>query len=100
MTSSSRVGGRRSISFPIMSPESTKTLTRHESTNPLVIFRTLLGDNHVIGEKLQSLGLDHAGVHGDLQVILSALRRMQKAVQSLIALEEGDPISKSEEPQS
>ena len=38
--------------------------------------QNLWQDNHVIEEKLVRLGVDANGMHGDLQVILSCLRRM------------------------
>jgi len=42
-----------------------------------------------VNEKLAALGMDENDLHGDLQVILSALRRMQQKVERLIAQESG-----------
>lgn len=44
-----------------------------------------------IRDFLKGLGEKEAELHGDLQVILSALRRMEHDVQQLIEIEEAGP---------
>jgi hypothetical protein len=93
---SSRVGGRRSVSFPIIPDEHRADIVRpaavDEDMSAIVIWRNLLQDNRLIREKLEGLGVNPNGMHGDLQVTLSGLRRMTAAVQRLIAAAEtGEP---------
>ena len=83
------MGGHRAVSFPIV--ERDRRVTEGaEYLNSIVLWRNLFSDTHVITEKLQHLGRDANGVHGDLQVILSALKRMQRSVELMLAMEEGD----------
>jgi hypothetical protein len=70
----------------------------YENVSPIVLRSRLWRDNRVIAEKLKYLGEDESGVHGDLQVILSSLRRMELAVKALIAVEEGERAALPETP--
>ncbi len=47
-------------------------------------------DIDVIARKVERLGLDPNGMHGDLQVIRSAVKRMEQSVDKLIAIEQGE----------
>jgi hypothetical protein len=58
--------------------------------HPLLLWRNLLEDDDVVYRKLERLGLDPTGMHGDLQVIRSALIRMSTSVEKLIAIEHGE----------
>jgi len=49
----------------------------------------LCRDNEIVEKILKHLGDDGAGMHGELHVILSCLRRMEPAVKHRIAIEEG-----------
>jgi len=73
-TGNSGSNGKRTGAAPVLSP--------------IVAYRNLVRDNELIKDKLKLLGADAGGVHGDLQVVLSALRRMTEAVEGLIDLEE------------
>ena len=88
----SRVGGRRSVSFPIIR-DGVKADPAEvpENPNPIVVWRNLFHDNQVIQGKLEDLGRDQNAIHGDLRVILSALRRMTARVQALLENEESAP---------
>jgi len=87
---SARVGGHHKISFPILKDDRAQASTRidADSENPLVILRQLWRDSLTVNEKIAELGMDDNGLHGDLQVLLSTLRRMQQKVERLIAQEE------------
>ncbi len=86
-----RVGGRHSVSFPILPDDRSSAANKPESDthNPLVIQRQLWRDACTLKDKIRDLGEDEPGFHGDLQVMLSCLRRMTQKVERLIANEEG-----------
>ncbi len=88
-----RQGGRRSVSFPIVDRTRTVSLRTDPSEvdHPLLLWRNLIEDSDVIWQKLERLGLDPSGMHGDLQVIRTALKRMETSVDKLIAIEQGEP---------
>ena len=96
---SERVGGVRSVSFPPTgssrpkaqapppepaakpAPEFTKV---NPPTNPLVSYQRLAHDNKLVHALLKGLGGKESELHGDLQVILSAVRRMETVVKALL----------------
>jgi hypothetical protein len=43
-------------------------------------------------KKLDTLGVDENGVHGELQVLVSANRRMAAGLELLLAVEEGEGL--------
>ena len=86
-----RAGSRHSVSFPLLRTKEKEPAEASEFASPIVLLRKLWADKCLVEEKLESLGLDEDGMHGDLQVILSALRRMERAAELLIAVEEADP---------
>lgn len=61
----------------------------HVQSDPILILGMLLREQKVVEEKLKGLHLDPAGYHGNLQVMLSSLRRMQGHVEVLINQCEG-----------
>lgn len=87
-----RQGGRRSITMPII--DRTRSVSARtdpaEVDHPILLWRNLLEDTDVIFAKLERLGLDPNGMHGDLQVIRSALKRMEHSTDKLIEMEQGD----------
>ena len=52
--------------------------------NPLLAMGSLLKDHQLTGDKLKALHLDPDAYHGHLQVVLSALKRMQAHVSQMI----------------
>jgi hypothetical protein len=86
-----RQGGVRNVSFPILTDDRATAATKPEtdSQNALVIFRQLWRDACTVADKIRHLGEDEPGYHGDLQVLLSTLRRMVQKVERLIAQTEG-----------
>lgn len=58
-------------------------------TNPVLLFGSLMRDHAVIAEKLKGLHLDEGAYHGNLQVMLSAIRRMERNIETMINAVEG-----------
>lgn len=56
--------------------------------NPIVYHGDLLREHALVGAKLKSLAQDEHALHGNLQVIFSALSRMQQIVKRLIEMEQ------------
>jgi len=54
------------------------------SMNPLLAMGNLIRDHQLIGQKLKMLHLDEAAYHGNLQVVFTALYRMQKMIAGMI----------------
>jgi hypothetical protein len=52
--------------------------------NPLLAMGNLIRDHQLIGQKLKALHLDESAYHGTLQVVLTALYRMQTLVANMI----------------
>ena len=52
--------------------------------NPLLAMGSLLKDHQLVGDKLKALHLDPDAYHGNLQVVLSALKRIQAHVSQMI----------------
>jgi hypothetical protein len=57
--------------------------------NPLLAMGNLFRDYKLIGEKLKALHMDEGAYHGNLQVTLSALKRMQDLVATMLKQCEG-----------
>ena len=74
-------GSRHTVHFA-PAPEEKPAAVRKDP--PILVFGKLNHDHKTVGDMLKRLQDDEAGYHGNLQVILSALRRMEAAVVELI----------------
>ncbi len=87
-----RQGGRRSITMPLI--DRTRIISANtdpaEVEHPILLWRNLMEDNEVVRNKIDLLGLNPNDMHGDLQVIRTALKRMEQSVDKLIAIEQGE----------
>ncbi len=88
-----RVGNQRSVRFPIINAEG-KSEAPHPGypVSPLIVYQNLQRDTKLIGDRLKVLGADEGGLHGDLQVLLSAARRIEADLELLLAIEEGESL--------
>lgn len=58
--------------------------------NPLLLMGNLLRDHATVGEKLKGMHLDAAAYHGNLQVCLSAVRRMEGDLVTMLGEHESE----------
>lgn len=74
----------KSIHFPLALREKQESEPLNHRPKPaIVVLWRLRRDHALIGQQLKSLGRDEMSYHGRLQVILSALRRMESDVEML-----------------
>jgi hypothetical protein len=80
-------GGHRSVTFGKLEqprPGEQVAETRATDVNPLLLLGELMRGHAVVGEQLRGLHLDASRYHGSLQVIRSALRRMDDNISAMI----------------
>lgn len=84
-------GSKRSLHFPVLPPEPTgRAEPEIERRKPSILVVGEIGRDYLtFGEELKSLHHDESAYHGKLQVMLSALRRMEAKVISLVEEVEG-----------
>jgi len=86
----------RSVHFPLKLGAGDPALAEDRKTvqesrkHPILILGALGRDYLVIGDKLKTLHYDESAYHGNLQVILSAVRRMETGVKLLLQEAETD----------
>ncbi len=87
-----RVGNQRSVRFPIIAEGKSEAPPPGYPASPLIVYQNLQRDTKLMGDRLKTLGCDEGGLHGDLQVLLSAARRIVAALELLLSVEEGESL--------